>query len=354
MEQSASLLDQGPPSAAQAVACANIALVKYWGKRSRTHNLPAQGSLSITLQALQTKTTLSFVPGERDRLVVDGEERSQSALEKARLVLDAVRDRASLQAGAQIDSQNNFPYGSGLASSASGLAALAGAAAAAAGLSPSLEELSRLARLGSGSACRSLHGGFVEWLPGQRSDGEDSYAIPLYPADYWDLRVLVLLVDAPPKKIPSTQGMLRTAETSPYHRSWLQGVQDDLEEARQALGKRDLERLGTVAEASCLKMHADALAAAPGLLYWRGPTIEIIHTVRQLRQQQGLPLYFTIDAGPHVKILTLPETVESLLPLLGAIPGVSQIIESAIGGPIQINPPLAQKEGAVPESGKPQ
>ncbi len=322
---------------ASARAHANIALVKYWGKRDVALNLPSRGSLSVTMGALTTRTTVRFDANvAADSLVVDGIPREGAATERAARVLDLVRERAGLVSRAVVTSSNSFPYGAGLASSASGMAALAVAASAAAGLSLTPEELSVIARRGSGSASRSLHGGFVEWRAGSRADGLDSHGVPSRPADWWDLRVVVALVDAGEKEVSSTRGMQHTEATSPYHQPFLDGVDADIEAARRALDARDLTALGRVAEASCLRMHAAMIAADPGLLYWRGATVELIRRVRRMRERDGLPTWFTIDAGPHVKVLTLPAAVERVVAELRATPGVVDVIESRVGGPARV------------------
>ena len=323
--------------AATAEACANIALVKYWGKRDHTLNLPARGSLSVTVDALRTRTTVRFDAGhDGDELVVDDVPRKGVAGDRATRVLDLVRERSGVRDGARVVSKNNFPYGSGLASSASGMAALALAASRAAGLQLSTDEVSALARRGSGSAARSLHGGFVEWRAGTREDGEDSHGVQLRPPESWDIRVLVALVGAGEKTISSTRGMAHTCKSSAYHESWLAGVDDDLAIARKALAARDLETLGTVAEGSCLRMHASMIAAEPGLLYWRGPTVELIHRVRLLRRRLDRIAWFTIDAGPHVKVLTLAENAAEVATAIGSIPGVDRVITSRVGGAARV------------------
>lgn len=321
---------------ATAEACSNVALVKYWGKRDVALNLPARGSLSVTLDALRTTTTVRFEPGrDGDRLEVGGVVRGGGAQARATRVLDLIRTRAGLTDGAVVTSDNTFPYGSGLASSASGMAALVVAGAAAAGLELSLEEASVLARQGSGSAARSLHGGFVAWTQGERADGADSCGVGLFPQDHWDLRVVAALAGEHEKPVGSTEGMEQTRATSPYHQGWLGTVDPDLAEARAAIEARDLERLGRVAEASCLRMHADMLAGDPGLVYWQGTTVEVIHLCRSLRRA-GTPVWFTIDAGPHVKLLTLPDHEQAVADAAAAVPGVTGVLRTGVGGPARV------------------
>lgn len=320
-----------------AEACANIALVKYWGKRDVDLNLPAAGSLAVAVAELRTTTRVCFDrPTGELVMEVDGRRLEGGGLLRAKRVVDAVRRDAGVSEGATVSSTNSFPGSSGLASSASGFAALALAAVRAAGLSETLERTAIRARRGSGSATRSLHGGFTGWRVGELADGSDSHGYPVLAEGRWDVRLVVAMVGEAPKEIGSTQGMLTTAATSPYHEAWLRSVEGDLETAERAVRERDLELLGTVAERSCLRMHADMLAADPGLIYWRGPTVELIRAVRELRKA-GVGVWFTIDAGPHVKVLCEPSQAEGVANLLGKVTGVSRVLISEVGGPARVD-----------------
>jgi diphosphomevalonate decarboxylase len=291
---------------ATARAHANIALVKYWGKRDATLNLPAAGSLSATLAGMTTTTTVALAADAEDELSINGERLEGDALKKAKRVLDPIRERAGLEDhGALIESRNDFPTAAGLASSASGLAALAVAAAKAAGLSQSEAQLSALARRGSGSASRSIFGGFALWRAGVRADGEDSCAEGLYGPDYWPLSVLIAVISGKKKPKSSTSGMTHTAKTSPYHQPFLHNVDRDLQDAQAALAQKDFAALGRVAERSCLRMHADMLAADPPLSYLLPESWRVISRVWQLRDA-GLQVFFTADAGPNVKVFCAP------------------------------------------------
>jgi diphosphomevalonate decarboxylase len=287
---------------AVARANTNIALVKYWGKRDAALNLPAVGSLSLTLDGLTTRTVVAFdAKLDADELVLDGAPADARATGRIARFLDLVRARAGIREHARVESANDFPTAAGLASSASAFAALAVAATHAAGLALSDRELSILARRGSGSAARSIFGGLVEMHRGQRADGEDSFAEPL--ASDWDLRMIIAATAHGPKKTLSTDGMGHTAETSPYYDPWVRMSERDLGSARDAIARRDLEALGTVTEASCLSMHASAMAARPAVVYFHGATIEGYRMIQELRRG-GVPAWFTCDAGPHVKALT--------------------------------------------------
>ena len=283
---------------------------------------------------MATTTSVQFDPSlsqKEDHItinnkVLEGETR-------ARLVrfLDRVRILSQVRCGARVSTENDFPTSAGLASSASGFAALALAASRAAGLKLDHQALSILARLGSGSAARSIHGGWVEMLPGQQADGSDSYARAVAPAAHWDLRCLVAVCDQGPKSIGSTEAMQRTASSSPYYKAWLEDVPAAVNEALESIKSRDFERLAAAAEASCLRMHASAAAAAPGILYWRGATVELIHRVRELRARHGVPVFFTIDAGPHLKAFCPPEVEARVASELAEVAGVLDLLHARGG-----------------------
>jgi diphosphomevalonate decarboxylase len=229
-------------------------------------------------------------------------------------------------------SVNTVPTAAGLASSASGFAALAGAAAGAAGLAATPAELSELARLGSGSAARSIFGGFVEMARGERADGSDAVAAPLEEegAAWSDVRLVVAVTSEGAKAIGSTEAMERTARTSPYYAAWIASVPGDLVDARAAIAARDLARLGAVAERSALRMHASAMAADPAILYWNPATLAAIATVRALRAR-GVDAHFTIDAGPHVKVLCAYADATTVGDALAKTPGVLRVIVASPG-----------------------
>ncbi len=312
-------------------AHSNIALVKYWGKRDVHLNLPAVGSISITLDRLFTETTVEFEDGlEKDLLLLNGQEASVKETSRIGTFMDLVRQETAVNSFARIESHNNFPTSAGLASSASAFAALSLAATHAAGLNLPPLRLSELARKGSGSAARSIYGGFVEMAKGERADGSDSAAYQLVEKDYWDIRVLILITSEEEKKTGSTDGMTLSRQTSPYYDAWVRSSPADLDEMRHAVINKDFELLGDLSEFSCLKMHALALAGRPGIIYWNSTTLELMNRIRSLRED-GLPVYFTIDAGPQVKALCLPEGMDAVKQALADIPGVIRIIETGLG-----------------------
>ena len=321
-------------SEATARAHANIALVKYWGKRDLAQNLPAAGSLSLTLAALTTTTTVRFDRAlAADAMTLDGRPASAGELARTSAWLDLVRARAGTDARARIDSRNDFPTASGLASSASGYAALALAASRAAGLALSPRELSVLARIGSGSAARSIFGGLVRL----HADG-DAWAEPVARGGALAerLRMVIAIVGGgAPKTHGSRDAMQHCAETSPYYAAWIAAVERDLPAAEDAIARGDVAALGALAEANALAMHAAAIAARPAIVYWQPATLAALAQVRALRDA-GRAAWATMDAGPHVKVLTTADDADAVAAAMGTVPGVDRAIVSAAGGPAQL------------------
>jgi diphosphomevalonate decarboxylase len=311
-------------------ARANFALIKYWGKADSRLNVPAVGSISITLDSLWSDTEVEFDARlAADEFVLDGQRRAEQ-LAKVTACLDLLRQRAGIAARARVTSANNFPTGAGLASSASGFAALVLAASAALGLDMERRELSVLARRGSGSAARSIFGGFVEMHAGTAADGLDSYAEPLLAGPDWPLEVVIAVTAKGEKEVGSGSGMTRSARSSPYYSAWVAGQPADLAGARAAIRGRDFAALAELAEHNCLKMHAAALAARPPLLYWNGTTVQCLTTVQRLRAA-GVPVFFTIDAGPQVKAVCEPGARAEVAAALRAVPGVLEVLASGLG-----------------------
>lgn len=322
---------------ATARACANIALVKYWGKRDAARNLPAAGSLSLTLGALVTETTVSFEPAlATDELILDGSTARPADLQRTSAFLDLIRSQARIATRARVTSKNEFPTASGLASSASGFAALAVAATTAAGLALSLRELSMLARRGSGSAARSIFGGFVRMHAGHEADGSDAFAEPIVSRLADRVRMVIAVVGGgAPKTHGSRDAMDHTAATSPFYRAWIDLVPGDLAAAEGALAAGDLAQLGTIAEANALAMHASALAARPAIVYFQPATLALLAEVRALRER-GHAAWATMDAGPHVKVLTSIDEADAVAAALRAVPGATEVTISGPGGPATV------------------
>jgi len=288
--------------AASAQAGANIAFLKYWGNRSLGQNLPLNPSISMTLAECISRTTVELLQeGDGDRIVLDGRQVGEAARRRVETVLDRVRDLAGRRERVRVESANTFPMGCGIASSASGFAALALAAVAAFGLDLDRRTLSRLARLGSGSAARSVFGGFVELRPG--SCDEEAFAEQLQPESHWpELRDVVVIVSRDEKPTSSAEGHL-LAHTSEMLQGRLAGAAARAERIRRAIAERDLPGLGEAAEEDALSMHAVMMTSRPPLLYWAPGTLEVIRLVWEMRKE-GVEAYFTIDAGPNVHLLT--------------------------------------------------
>lgn len=311
---------------ASAKANTNIALIKYWGKRDEKLFLPMNSSLSITLDRFYTVTTVEFSESfSKDIFLLNNQAAGEVEAQKVFKFLDRLRKLADVKLSAVVTSENKVPTAAGFASSASGFAALAAAGAKALSLDLNDRELSKLTRQGSGSACRSVYGGYVEWQKGEREDGEDSFAKQLLPEESWNISILSVMVASEQKKVSSREGMKSTVETSPFYSGWLQTVEKDLEKAKEAIKYRDFESLGEVVEANALKMHATMLGAEPPIIYWQSGTLEVMQQVQKLRAC-GISAFFTIDAGANVKVLCLPQEERHVYESLSDLPSVQGVI----------------------------
>jgi diphosphomevalonate decarboxylase len=302
----------------------NIALIKYWGKRDHSRNLPAVSSLSVTLESLWTRMSVEFLDDqETDELQVNGTDATMM-LRRASRCLDLVAgpDRRR----AKIVSQSNFPIAAGLASSASAFAALVVAADEASGGARGCLELARLAGASSGSAARSLYGGFVELTAGE--DYIDVRTICESPD--WPLEVIVAITAESPKAVSSGEAMIRGESTSPFYSSWLARQDDDLRTAREAVLDRDFAKLASVSEHNCLKMHSVMWSSRPPIVYWNQATLSCMETIRAL-QAEGQAVFFTIDAGPQLKAVCLPESTEVVMQALQQTEGVIDTMRSRLG-----------------------
>lgn len=314
---------------ATAIAHPNIALIKYWGKRDIRLNLPAVGSLSITLDALSTRTRVCFDSTlGSDSFILDG---VGADARRITACLDLLREAARIDTRARVESSNDFPTAAGLASSASGFAALVVAADAALGLGLPADMLSMHARLGSGSAARSIFGGFVEMARGSRQDGTDAVARPLLAADAWPLEVVIAITECDAKALASSAAMTATSESAPFYAAWVRSSRPDLRAARQAVLARDFDALADVSVHSCLKMHAVMMSARPPVMYWNAATVACVRCLTALREA-GLPVFYTIDAGPQVKAICQPEACDAVEHALRSIPGVAELRRSGLGG----------------------
>lgn len=319
---------------AAAIAHPNIALIKYWGKRDSSANLPAVGSLSITLDAMTSRTRVVFDAARtQDSVILNGREDPQTA-RKVSHCLDLLRRRAGVRCAAMVTSDNDFPTGAGLASSASGFAALLTAAAAALQLDLAPPELGDIARIGSGSAPRSLFGGFA--LLRNRPDGGVSCEQWLAETE-WPLAVIIAVTAAGPKEVSSRDGMERSRLTSPYYAAWVVTHDADLLAGMDQVRRHDFAALADLAEHNCLKMHAVIMTTRPPLIYWNPATLACMHTVQSLRRK-GTPVFFTVDAGPQVKAVCTPESAAVVKAALAGVPGVLRVIESRLGAGARLVP----------------
>lgn len=307
------------------VVCArahpNIALIKYWGKAASHKNIPAVGSLSITLRELFTSTRVTPASSMRDQVTINGQT-SQAETDRVSRFLDILRQKADRQTRLKVDSRSNFPVAAGLASSASGFAALTLAASRCFELDLGTAELADLARQGSGSACRSMYGGFVSW--------HGRKVTQLAKGDHWPLTVVVAVVSTAAKPAGSTAAMELSRKTSAFFGPWTESQDADLEEARRAVLARDFAKLAEVSEYNCLKMHAVIMSSRPGTIYWKPASLAVMEVVSRLRSQ-GTPVFFTLDAGPQVKAVCLPEAADSVAKELASVPGVVQVMQSGLG-----------------------
>lgn len=324
-----------------AFAPSNIALTKYWGKRDHTLNLPLASSISVTLGELGSLTVCAPQPDlQTDAMLVDEQPLDDAGMQKVRRVLDIIRQMAGSDVHAGLNSLNTVPTARGLASSASAFAALAMAASHAYGLDLDAAALSRLARTGSGSASRSIHGGFVQWQRGEKADGSDSEARQLHPAEHWPLKILVAQVRDGKKKVSSTSGMRMASSDSLTFRGWIEQCEKDVKECELALAQKDIEKLANVVEGNALAMHGTMMASRPPLLYWQPATVGIIHTIRNLRAD-GTACLFTIDAGSSVVVLVEPGDAGPVAEALAEIPGVETVLQTRVGEGARLVPERA-------------
>lgn len=313
------------------VACtnANIALIKYWGKRDEFLMLPTKTSLSVGLDALKTTTKVQF--SDFDKIFINEQEVQGEAQIKVLKFLHVFRKKFKIDKFFLVDSVNNFPTASGLASSASGLAALAKGLNELCSLNLDFKELSILARRGSGSAARSIWGGFVLWHKGVSLDGSDSFAEQIFKSVHWpEFKIIVVVVQESKKIISSTQAMQITVKTCKIYNDWVRNSERRIRQMIDAIVDKNLEKVGELAQLDCLDMHETMRTSTPAINYWTDKTIKIIELVNKLRAG-GIQCYFTIDAGPNVKILTLEKHQDQILSELKNIEDIKTIVSGVSG-----------------------
>ena len=318
---------------ATAQAHPNIAFIKYWGNHDNPLRLPSNGSISMNLDGLFTRTTVTFSASIRtDSLRIGERPVAGPALERVSAFLDLVRQMAGINERAEVISENNFPSGAGIASSAAAFAALALAASRAAGIILTQRELSRLARRGSGSACRSIPSGFVEWQAG--AEEFDSFAVSIAPPEHWDLVDCVAIVSAGHKKTGSTEGHA-LAPTSPLQAARVADAPRRLDLCRNAILARDFEALAAIVELDSDMMHAVMMTSNPALHYWQPASLTVMQAVREW-QAGGLPVCYTVDAGPNIHVVCPREYSSETEKDLRALHGVQDVLVAGTGGPARI------------------
>ena len=316
-----------------AIAHPNIALIKYWGNLNDDLRIPANGSISMNLDSLTTRTLVEFKSEINcDSLTLNGEIQQGAPLHRVQGFLDLIRQRSHKWLYANVVSNNDFPTGTGIASSAAAFAALSLAASHAIGLELSEKELSCLARRGSGSACRSVPAGFVEWVPGD-SD-EESFAFSIAPADQWDIVDCITIVETSQKTIGSSEGH-HIANSSPLQSARVKDCQRRLEICRAAILKKDFEPLTEIVELDSNLMHAVMMTSNPPLFYWQPTSLSIMQMVREWRRQ-GLQTCYTLDAGANVHVLCPAVIVETVIHKLKEIDGVKQVLTAHPGPGAQL------------------
>lgn len=312
-----------------AIAHPNIALIKYWGNKDQLLRIPLNGSISFNLDSLFTKTNVTFNHEyQSDSLTINQNEVEGLGLDRVVSFLDNVRKLSGRHLFAKVESENNFPVGTGIASSASAFSALSLSASKAIGLDFTEKELSILARRGSGSACRSIPAGFVEWLPGETDS--DSFAESIAPPEHWDLVDIIAVVSTDHKQVGSTAGH-EIADSSPLQSARVKDTNRRLEIVRKAILERDFEAMAAIVELDSNIMHAVMMTSTPSLMYWESTSLTIMKTVKEWRAS-GLPVCYTLDAGPNVHIITTKDYSERILANLTQIKGLKKIFKSGVGG----------------------
>ena len=285
----------------------NIALVKYWGKENEELIIPANSSLSLTLDEFYTDTSVHFDESlSSDEVTLNGKVIED---EKITNFMDIIRKKANINAFARIESTNHVPTSAGLASSASAYAALAAAGSKAYGLNLSQKGLSRLARRGSGSATRSIFGGFAAWNKG--TDDESSYGYSIEDPVKMDINMIAIILDNQPKKISSRKGMKISIKTSPYYQSWIKQTTADFQIIEEAIKENDFTTLGKTAELNAMRMHSLTLSSDPSYLYINADSLKVINMVKELREND-VECYYTMDAGPNVKIICQSDKISAI------------------------------------------
>lgn len=313
----------------RAKAHSNIALIKYWGKENEELIIPNNNSLSLTLDSLYTETEVSFTK-DCDIFYLNDELQGENETKKISKYIDIFRELSGVYKFVEVKSYNFVPTAAGLASSASGFAALAIALNKLFELNLDSTEVSKLARRGSGSATRSIYGGFVEWIKGK--DHESSYSVKVDDAS-WNVGMIILVLNSNKKSISSRVAMKETIKTSKLYPAFVESSKEDIENIKNAIRNKDFSTMGQIAENNAMKMHATMLGANPPIMYFEELSIRAINKVKELREN-GFDVYYTMDAGPNVKILCRESDSEKLLELLRV--DFENIIYSRVGNDAEV------------------
>ncbi len=311
-----------------AIAPSNIAFTKYWGRKDEVLRLPENGSVSMCLSNLLTTTTVEFSPKYiKDKIIINGGGIEEGEEQRIIKHLDRVRKLANLKEKAKVVSSNNFPSGTGLSSSASGFAALTLSAAFAAGLKLSEKQLSILARQGSGSACRSIPSGFVEWLDGDTS--ETSYAKQIFPQNYWDIADVVAVVSIGKKEVSTSVGQ-KSAQSSPFMKLRQSHMREKNQKVKKLIKEKNFKEFGELVEQEALELHTIMLTQYPPLIYWTPGTLKIMKLTSHWRAD-GIPVYFTINTGQDIHLICQQKDVKKVKAKLKEVEEVKNIIVNSPG-----------------------
>jgi len=318
---------------ASAIAHSNIALIKYWGnwnKVSPELNIPLNDSVSMTKYGfsenshLQTHTTLKFSEDfKENEAILNNNFLKGRDMERILKIIDPLKKIKKIDYKFKMMSFNDFPTQAGLASSAAGFAALTIAAAKALNLELTKEKLSTVARLGSGSAARSIHGGFVYWHRG--ISHETSFAEKICGPYDFDINAIIVIIDEGRKDVTSDLGH-ELAKTSIFNTIRAKKSHEQADEIKGAILDDDFKKVGTIAEKNCISMHTIMMTSDPPLFYWSPHTLRVIKNIMYIRKSENLDCYFTIDAGPNVHCLCRPESIEYIQNILENIEGIEKTI----------------------------
>lgn len=311
-----------------AVSPSNIAFIKYWGKKDSKLNIPYNDSISMNLDSCLTKTSTEFNPSlKADKVFIGGKEVLGEKKDRVTNILNIVRKKAGIKTFAKVETENNFPSDAGIASSASGFSALALSASRAASLNLSEKELSVLARMGSGSACRSIPDGFTYWKKGK--SGDTSYAFQIAKPGFWDLRDIIAVTSLTGKKTSSTEGH-SLVKTSPYFEKRIKGIEKRTLSLKKALLKRDFKTFGELLEEEAVDLHVMAMTSHPAVFYWNSGTMSVMHKIFELREK-GVSCYFTMDAGPNVHVICEGKNEKRIKKEIEKLPEVEKVIVNKPG-----------------------